>query len=145
MPCPDRWSCKDMPLISGICTSHIRQRASATAVDWRNDAADANVHAENPSDRTSSWRDARDKSSSSTIDISGISVKEQFHFGSMIGARGSPEVCENGTERLPSKLGPKCYMFGTTGALFIAAFSLHISRKGDAIRTCSRKELLRDQ
>jgi hypothetical protein len=91
MPRRAKRSCKDIPLISGICTSNIRQRVSATAVDWRNDIAEANVHTENPSDRTSSCMDARDKSSSSTIDISGISVKDPFHFRQHGRAQVSPE------------------------------------------------------
>src|SRR5580704_2912241 len=70
-----------MPLISGICTSNIRQRVSATAVDCTNDSAEANVRAEYPSDRTRSPMAARLKSSSSTIDISGISVNGSFHSG----------------------------------------------------------------
>jgi hypothetical protein len=47
--------------------------------DWRNDSADENVRAASPSDFTSFSMAERNRSSSSTIDMSGTSVNRSFH------------------------------------------------------------------
>jgi hypothetical protein len=63
----------------GICTSNIKHRVSDTNDERRNDSADANVWAANPIDLTRASRAPRIQSSSSTMDMSGVSVKRSFH------------------------------------------------------------------
>ena len=63
----------------GICTSVIRQWVSFTHDDCRYDSAEANVQAFKPSDFTSFSIAARNKSLSSTIDMSGTSVNRSLH------------------------------------------------------------------
>src|SRR5262249_11881635 len=70
------WS--STPLIFGICTSNIKHLVSNTDDERRNDSADKNVRAAYPSERTRLPVAAQTASSSSTIDISGISVKHSF-------------------------------------------------------------------
>ena len=63
----------------GICISAIRQWVVFTHDDWRYDSADENVRAVSPSDFTSFSIAVRNRSSSSTIDMSGFSVNRSFH------------------------------------------------------------------
>ena len=88
----------------GIWTSNIRHRDSATDEDCRNDSADANVRAANPSDLTRFSIAARVKSSSSTIDISGVSVNGLFHS---INKTTGCAVHDGATERLPPEIIPE--------------------------------------
>src|SRR5215813_3893257 len=70
--------CSSTPLIFGNCTSNIRHRVSPTTDDWRKASADANVRVANPSDLTRASRAPRIHSSSSTIDMSEVSIKSSF-------------------------------------------------------------------
>ncbi len=57
-----------------LYATHLRHRVSATTDDCRNASADANVRVANPSDLTRASMAPRIQSSSSTIDMSGVSV-----------------------------------------------------------------------
>src|SRR5215831_21251034 len=63
----------------GICTSAIKQWVALIIDDCKYDSAEGNVQAENPSDLTSFSTAVRNRSSSSTIDMSGISATCSFH------------------------------------------------------------------
>jgi hypothetical protein len=78
-PRRDKCSCSSNPLIPGMCTSNIKHRVSATDDDCRNVSADAKVRVANPSDLTRASMAPRIPSSSSTIDMSEISVNRSFH------------------------------------------------------------------
>ena len=78
-PRRDKWSCSSNPLIPGMCTSNIKHRVSATDDDCRNDSADAKVRAVNPSDLTRVSMAPAIQTSSSIIEISGLSVNRSFH------------------------------------------------------------------
>ena len=65
--------------MSGIWMSNIRHCVSDTDDECRNESAEENVRIANPSDRTRLPVAAQTASSSSTIDISGISVNHSFH------------------------------------------------------------------
>jgi hypothetical protein len=86
-PSLERWSCSSIPPMFGICTSRIRHRVSDNDDDCRNNSADANVRVLNPSDLTRLSIAARTVSSSSTIDISGISVNRSSRSRSKNGWR----------------------------------------------------------
>jgi|SRR5215831_2322444 hypothetical protein len=66
----------------GICRSAIRHWVSFTHDDNKKDSAEANVRALSPSDFTSFSNAVRNKSSSSTIDMSGTSANLSFHLRS---------------------------------------------------------------
>jgi len=63
----------------GICTSAIKQWVVLINDDCKYSSAEANVQAANPSDLTSFSTAVRNRSSSSTIDMSGTSVNCSFH------------------------------------------------------------------
>ena len=62
----------------GNCTSNTRHRVSATTDDSRNASADANVRVANLSDLTRASMAPRIQPSSSTIDMSGVSINRSF-------------------------------------------------------------------
>jgi len=63
----------------GICTSAIKQRVLFKNGDCKYNSADANVQVANPRDLTRFSTAVRDKSSSSTMDMSGFSVNRSLH------------------------------------------------------------------
>ena len=64
----------------GICMSAIRQWVVFSNDDWRYNSADENERVASPSDFTSFSKAVRNRSSSSTIDMSGTSVNRSFHY-----------------------------------------------------------------
>src|SRR5262245_18315212 len=78
-PRREKYSCSSNPLIPGMCTTNIKHRVSATDDDCRNASADEKVRVANPSDLTWASMAPRIPSSSSTFDMSGLSVHRSFH------------------------------------------------------------------
>ena len=103
-----------MPLMFGNCTSNSRHRVSATTDDCRNASADANVRVANPSDLTRASRAPRIQSSSSTIDMSGVSINSSFRHREI---------------RPPAPILEKAVDNGATGELF-AKYYLSASDPG---------------
>ena len=113
----------------GICTSAIKQQVALTIDDCKYDSAEANVQAVNPSDLTSFSTAVRNRSSSSTIDMSGISATCSFH------QRQRKRLPDAEHAQSAMEQGPRKYYLG---ASFLAFLSSNTEIFGNKYQICER-------